>query len=741
MNAPEQLSVARQPGPGGAAARAVPALLVAMEQRIAALIDESRRHEIEPGLRALVISDAEADALAAGPQAAAAEALPDIEPGSLASELPDWPALAALAQRFALGPFEVDVLLACLVVELERRFERLYAYLNDDIARTRPGVELLLRLLAPRRQHLSLQALLAADAPLLQLSLLQSEDHARGGEQFRIADGVLRFLLGRSGIDTKLQPLLGDEPACDLTRRLWALRPEGPALRAATSTLVPAPGLLRLVHLHGRGGSGRLHLAQAAAHAEGAALLVIDTRRLSAPLAEFEGQLNAALREAHLRSAWLVLLHTDALFAEPDRAAALRGIVRRWVPLALPPLWLLAEGRLPLDEWMPESPALVQGLPELDIETRLRAWSLALSETSEPWPSPVDDAGGRYPELARSLAHKFRSNPAEIAHAARRAATECSPGTTGDTAALRVRALHAAAASTCAPRLQRLAEPVPTVHALGDLVLPQDKLEVLADLVRRVRHRHQVLGQWGFDRLSSRGRGLVALFHGPSGTGKTMAVDAVAHTLGMSLYRIDLAGVVSKYIGETEKNLRAIFDEADRADAVLLFDEADALFGKRSQVKDAHDRYANIEINYLLQRIEGFEGIAVLATNKPKHLDEAFQRRIHVTLEFALPREAERLRLWQRSFPPQAPMAPGVDLGFLARGFELSGGTIRNAAISAAYLAAEAGTPIDQRELLRALRTELTKLGRRVQDSDFGPYQPLLATAAAPALPTTEPHP
>jgi SpoVK/Ycf46/Vps4 family AAA+-type ATPase len=193
--------------------------------------------------------------------------------------------------------------------------------------------------------------------------------------------------------------------------------------------------------------------------------------------------------------------------------------------------------------------------------------------------------------------------------------------------------------------------------------------------------------------------------------------------------------VVSKYIGETEKNLRAIFEEADRADAVLFFDEADALFGKRSEVKDAHDRYANIEINYLLQRVELFEGIAILATNVRTHIDEAFLRRIHITVEFPLPRETERLGLWDRSFPPTAPLANDIDWGFLARRFELTGGDIRNAALGAAFLAADGEGVIGMAEVVNALRTELVKAGKRVADGEFGRYAKHLNVAE------TEPRP
>ena len=726
---PPALSTATRPRSGDVAAW-VARLGTELERRIAVLVAEMRRTEVEPGLKSVVITDDEADTLLDGPAVAAQDMLPEAMSGSLAAALRGWKALSTLQRRFELSPFEVDVLLTCLAPDLERRFGRLFAYLNDDISRTRPGTELLLRLLAPRTRHLALQAALAADAPLRAMGLLQDEDAARGGEQFRVADGVLRQLLGRPGWDARLERVLVDEPADPMTQQGVATRPEASLLRQRLQQALAAraPGQPVLVHVRGRSGSGRLQLARSAASALGLGLLALDARRLSRPGADFEGLLLTALRDAHQQGAALLLHDADALFEDAERAADLRLALARWLAHHDISLWFVTEGVWPVDELWPAARCVELHLPELGIEQRRAAWCDVLAQVGAP-------AGPATAELALQLATKFRTHHREIARAARHAlGSLAAAAAASDTAAWSV-ALHQAAAAVAAPRLHRLATRVATRHELGDLVMPPEKHEVLRDLIRRVRHRRQVMEHWGFEQLSARGRGLVVLFHGPSGTGKTMAVDAIAHTLGMALFRIDLAGVVSKYIGETEKNLRAIFDEADRADAVLLFDEADALFGKRSEVKDAHDRYANIEINYLLQRIESFEGIAVLATNKPGHLDEAFQRRIHVTLEFALPREGERAHLWRRSFPAAAPLAADVDWSFVARRFELAGGTIRNAALSAAYLAAEAGGAIGQRELMRALRTELTKLGRRVADSEFGPYQALLAPTAGAAVP------
>ncbi len=224
----------------------------------------------------------------------------------------------------------------------------------------------------------------------------------------------------------------------------------------------------------------------------------------------------------------------------------------------------------------------------------------------------------------------------------------------------------------------------------------------------------------GFRRKLSLGLGIAALFAGESGTGKTMAAEVLAGHLGLGLYRIDLAGVVSKYIGETEKNLRSIFDAAERGGAILFFDEADALFGKRSEVKDSHDRYANIEVNYLLQRMEDFRGLAILATNRKSSLDSAFVRRLRFIVDFPLPDQSHRLQIWRSVFPQEAELR-GIDFPFLSR-LEIPGGHIRNIALNAAFMAASEGGPIGMAQVMRSARREYAKMERLVQESEFGPY-------------------
>jgi SpoVK/Ycf46/Vps4 family AAA+-type ATPase len=267
------------------------------------------------------------------------------------------------------------------------------------------------------------------------------------------------------------------------------------------------------------------------------------------------------------------------------------------------------------------------------------------------------------------------------------------------------------------PQLDILAQRLDPKATWDDIVLPTEEMSLLHQIADQVSQRQKVYEDWGFHNRMNRGLGISALFAGESGTGKTMAAEVIANDLRLNLYRIDLSAVVSKYIGETEKNLRRLFDAAEDGGAILFFDEADALFGKRSEVKDSHDRYANIEINYLLQRMEAFRGLAILATNMKSALDHAFMRRLRFIVNFPFPSPVERQRMWQKAFPAETP-SEGLEFNRLGR-LNLTGGSIHNIARNAAFLAAQAGTPVTMAVVLAAARSEFRKLERPINEADF----------------------
>lgn len=286
-------------------------------------------------------------------------------------------------------------------------------------------------------------------------------------------------------------------------------------------------------------------------------------------------------------------------------------------------------------------------------------------------------------------------------------------------ARITTRDLLAAARAHSSPRLGSMARKIAPRFGWEDIVLPVDQRQILQELVATVRHRPTVLDEWGVaDKLAS-SRGITVLFTGPPGTGKTMAAEIMSGELGLDLYKIDLSGIISKYIGETEKNLERIFEEAASSNAILFFDEADALFGKRSEVRDSHDRYANIEISYLLQRMEAYDGVTILATNLRANLDEAFTRRLQFAVDFPFPEEDDRLRIWQALFPTTVPCDAQLDFSLLARRFKLAGGNIRNVIVNAAYLAAADGGKVTMEHLLHGTRRELQKMGRLLNEEDL----------------------
>jgi SpoVK/Ycf46/Vps4 family AAA+-type ATPase len=319
-------------------------------------------------------------------------------------------------------------------------------------------------------------------------------------------------------------------------------------------------------------------------------------------------------------------------------------------------------------------------MPELQRAARLALWD---DLTGRPAPPPVE---------------RWTLTPAEVA-----AAAEAAPaGELAMTAVTRRRL--GVVAST-------LMTPLQCPDGWDDLVVDDAVLARLRELEAQVSLAGPVLDDWGFRRLTPTSRGTTALFAGPSGTGKTMAAQVLARSLGLDLYRVDLAEVVNKYIGETEKRLAQVFDECERCNVMVLFDEADALFGKRTRVRDAHDRFANIEIDYLLQRMEAFDGVAVLATNRKGDLDPAFTRRIRVVVDFLAPGPAERLRLWELSLPEASAAVAGLDRDWLAETLVLTGAEIKSAALSAAFLARAAGETIGMEHVLGAVRRELAKRG------------------------------
>lgn len=365
-------------------------------------------------------------------------------------------------------------------------------------------------------------------------------------------------------------------------------------------------------------------------------------------------------------------------------------------------VFLCAES--PADIPETEQPQLCVKLEELPRDIRRRLWL----ETGV--------CGG---ELAQTAANKFRFEPARIAGSAKRLREEMSArDMTEPTEEL----LDEVCSRTAENAFGGKASLISSRFTLDDLILPEEEKQQIREACARIKYRHIVFDRWNFESRLAYGKGLTMLFAGPPGTGKTMAATIVARELGLPAYQVDISQVMSKYIGETEKSLGEIFDAAEKCGAILFFDETDALFGKRSEIKDSHDKYANVETSFLLQRLESFDGIVLMATNLIQNIDEAFIRRISCVVNFPLPDAAQRLSLWHSMFPAEMPRDPGIDFDYLAEQFEISGAAIKNAVMSAAFLAAEEDSAVNMAHILRAVKQQLSKQGKVLLKDDFGKY-------------------
>ena len=646
-----------------------------------------------------------------------------VESESLFGPTVEFPPLALLVESFGLTSFDLDVIVVALAPELDLRYERIYGYLQDDVTRRRPSVDLALNLLtSTAEEKLSRRAHFAVEAPLIRhglVHLVPDPSHVHPpllGHYLKLDEQVVRLLAGEEGMDRRLENycrLLKPDAA---TTRLEELPLERETLDALRNLIRRARDTSQPLKFHfsGRRGSGKLRAAQALASEFGLSLIVADLNRCPDGKAEFESTLRVTFREAWLKNAILyldgvdLLRHSDRAIQFPylmEAVAAHSGIV------------ILAG----TEAWAPDGRATSE---VIDVPFAVPEFALRRAHWQASLAAHPIVLGGQ--ELD-ALAGRFRLTPGQIEEAVRwarnRAIWRAASHSTkveieGPSAAnVTLADLFAGARAQCGHELAKLTRKIEAKQTWDDLVLPPDQLSQLREVCDQARYRHLVFGEWGFGRKLSLGKGLNALFAGPPGTGKTMAAEVIAGELQLDLYKIDLSQVVSKYIGETEKNLDRIFTAAESANGILFFDEADALFGKRSEVKDSHDRYANIEIGYLLQKMEEYEGVAILATNLKQNLDEAFARRMHSIVEFPFPDEEQRRRIWEVTFPREAPLGGEVDFSVLAREIKLAGGNIRNIALGAAFYAAADGQVINLTHLARAARREHQKLGRAWDES------------------------
>lgn len=625
--------------------------------------------------------------------------------------------LCELQRLFNLSAFDIDVILMCLLPELDPRFEKYYAYLQDDITRKMPTVNMIVRLLCVRLEDtLDAKKSFDPDAPLITNNLVHiykstvQNSTASAAKFVQIDERIVDYLTERNRIDYHLQSFTHIyQPTAKLQDLVIPQYLRERLLKFISRNKETAPAYC----FHGTNGMGKRTTAEAICCESGMPLLHIDVKRMLAADIPVDQAIPLIFREGRLQNAAIYLNRSDLLFKNGDTDVHNAGYDTLLSELANYPhlSFLSSENKMELMRH-PRNKLLVNiefTMP--NHSARKQLWQRQCRDTL-PIADDVD---------FDDLANKFRLTAGQIAEAlssARSAAMWRDP----ENGLITSNDLYLVCRQKSRQRLNTLTNQAVTQYNWDDIILPKDQKEQLIEICNQVKYRHVVYNDWGFGKKLVRGEGLNVLFAGPSGTGKTMAAEIMGNELGIDVYKIDLSNIVSKYIGETEKNLDRIFREGTTANAIIFFDEADSLFGKRSEVRDSHDRYANIEISYLLQKMEDYDGVIILATNLRKNMDEAFTRRMHFAVEFPMPEEPDRYRIWASMFPEKAPLGQDLDLSFLARQFSITGGNIRNIVVASAFLAAQDGGLITMENVIRAMKREYQKMGKLCTENDFTEY-------------------
>jgi hypothetical protein len=713
---------ARRISPTNPSASYLLARLARIEARVRLLVASRRRDDPAPDdpFKGLYLSDEHIDLILAASSGGSPHAWDESdELSELEAEITHLQQqgttvrLRELSDRAGLDGLDVDLLLVALAPDLDARFEKLYGYLNDDVTRRRATVALALELAGASPWSAAARARLSPDGQLVAQGLVYIDESDRPflSRSLRVPDRVASHVLG------------GDAPDPAIAGLLATPAPGSQSPLAGQLAAVVGDGV-DFIYLRERAGSSAPSLAAEAMSRSGLEAVILDLSHLG-PNDEIADVVRLAWREALLIHAGVVagpidpLAQRDASAVRTVAGAGQAGIsFRHGAVRSAAGVPLILYGRI---GWEPGWSHRVPLTAEVDPDSAADRREIWWSHLGEERPDSEPEAGLQ--ELDRpDVTGQFVLSADQVARAVEAARLQARL----DGKPIDVEHLRFGARAQNSAGLERLARRIRPTVTWDDLVLAGPTEEALRNLAARARRRSMVLDEWGMRPGGGRGRGITALFAGDSGTGKTMSAEVVAGDLGLDLYTVNLATVVDKYVGETEKNLERIFSEADGVNAVLLFDEADAIFGKRSEVRDANDRYANIEVAYLLQRMETFDGIAILATNLRANVDEAFTRRLDLIVDFPTPDVPLRRALWDRCLAPGVPRAVDLDLDFCARSFELSGGNIRSVAITAAYLAADGGREVTMRDLIRAIQQEYRKLGRLVVPGEFGPYFALL---------------
>lgn len=619
--------------------------------------------------------------------------------------------LAQLAELFDLSPFEYDIVIICLAPELRRKYDRIYAYLQEDITRHKPSVDLVLSILCDtEKERWKARGLFSPHYPLFRNHIVQMSDDPQSpsgrsdlAHFLKLAPRIVSYIVGENGIDETLTgcaQLTGPYPVNERPL-VWDRETQKQLVHLMSQYLEHSNRTKQLiVYLYGSSGAGKRALAGHICSTFNRPVLYLDGDMLFFHDSDVQESIQKALRECVLQNAVLYIDNCDHIFKDQEREKA---FIKK-----------LLAGDCPYSNiiFAAGSRRVYQGtLAGRGLFHVIEIANPSPMQRETIWKEEMKGLNRDIdPAWAYHFSDKFQLTAGQIRGACEYVRlrqmmnNNCGSAGLGD--------FYEACRGQSNHKLSDLSVKIEPLYGWDDIVVPQDTMEKLKEICGHVRHRNQVLNHWGFAQKLSRGKGVSALFSGPPGTGKTMAAEVIARELHLDLYKIDLSGVVSKYIGETEKNLSRIFHEAETSNAIIFFDEADALFGKRTDVSDAHDRYANIEISYLLQKMEEYDGVVILATNLRQNMDDAFTRRLGFIIEFPFPDEKNRLKIWQNHFPKETPQSNDIDYEFLAKKIQVSGGNIKNIVLNAAFLAVQDDNAVSMKHILKSTKREFEKIGK-----------------------------
>jgi hypothetical protein len=626
---------------------------------------------------------------------------------------------------YGLSPFEERCIIICLAPELDRKYEKVYSSMQNDIGAKSPSIDFILQLLTGLEEERTEYRKIFEPQTSLMRYLMETGGSLMDpnvpliARFLKLDDWIVSFLLDYRMLDARIAPVAKLITVDDMQQDAILTAVQEDVTQFMNYYQVcEQSGVLQatkqIFYFYGPEGAGKKSYVKTVCKGLGMQLVLADVEKILASDVPYSEILRLLGRQVMMENTVLCLENFHSLLAENEQHQRKLDMLLNMIKSYAHITFLLG-----LAPWTPSM---------LSDEADFIAYEFSFPSVSERkalWEKFSINYNLAPEVVMDGLAAKFRFTPGQILAALDRAESLAIWSASGNDL-IGEEELYNACYDQSNRKLSSLAQRIKPIYSWDMIILPSDQMSQLEEICSQVKHKSIVYGDWGFNNRLSLGKGLNALFWGPSGSGKTMAAEVIARDLSLELYKIDVSQIISKYIGETEKNLSAMFAEAETSNSILFFDEADALFGKRSEVKDAHDRYANVETSYLLQKMEEYEGIVILATNLLQNIDEAFIRRLQYSVQFPFPEKEQREMIWRGIFPAEAPLDSNIDYAFMADKFILAGGSIKNIALSAAFYAAQDSCAIGMKQIMLGVRREYNKLGKVFLKSDFDPYYQLI---------------